>query len=104
MEVLSNKRYKTYDYISRYSPCPIYYHNLDNKYITGTDHWLDDSTVYSEYITQSKDTYDSLALKFYNNPTYFWIICSFNRICDPFETPKEGTRLKIPSISNLKFI
>ncbi len=104
MEILSNKSYKNYEYISRYSPCPIYYHNLDDKYVMGTARWLDDTTAYSEYVVEDKDTYDTLALRFYNNPTYFWIICSFNRISDPFENPKPGTRLKIPTISNLKFI
>ena len=103
MDVLTNKYYKQYDYISRYSPFPIYYHTLDNKYIIGLDKWLKDSTLYSEYVVQKGDTFDKLALRYYNNPTYYWIICSFNRIHDPFDSPQPGTLLKIPSFSNIEF-
>ena len=104
MSVLSNKQYKSYDYVSRYSPFPSYYHTLDNKYITGTANWLSDSTLYDSYVVQKNDTYDKLALQFYNNPTYYWIICSFNRVLDPFENPTPGSILKIPAMSNLVFM
>ena len=104
MEALTNKQFKSYNYISRYSPFASYYHRLDNKYITATDNWLDDTTLYQVYNIQRGDTYDSLALRFYNNPTYYWIICAFNRILDPFEIPTPGSILKIPSMSNLEFI
>ena len=104
MEVLTNKFYKSYDYISRYSAYPSYYHTLDDKYITGTASYLNDKTIYTEYIVKNNDSYDSIALKYYNNPTFYWIICSFNRIADPFERPKAGTSLKIPSISNIEFL
>lgn len=104
MDVLTHKQYKTYDYISRYSPSPIYYHTLDDKYIVGRDKWLRDDTIYTSHEVLKGDTYDSLALAYYNNPTYYWIICSFNRIHDPFEPPTEGTILKIPAISNILFV
>lgn len=104
MEVLTNKQYKQFDHISRYSPSPIYYHTLDNKYIVGIDKWLNNDTPYSEYIVRKGDTFDTLALRFYNNPTFYWIICSFNRIHDPFEIPEPGSVLKIPSFSNIEFV
>ena len=103
MDVLQNKQYKQYDYISRYSPFPIYYHTIDDKYIVGRDSWIKSDTIYSEYIVQKGDTYDSLALRFYNNPTYYWIICSYNHIHDPFEAPIPGSKIKIPSFSNIEF-
>ena len=103
MEVLRDKHFKTFDYISRYTTCPIYYHSLDDKYIVGRDKWLKDNTLFTEYIVKKGDTYDTLALRFYNNPTYYWIICSFNRIQDPYINPKPGTTLKIPSFSNIEF-
>lgn len=103
MDVLSNKEYRTYNYISRYSPSPVYYHRLDDKYIVGRDKWLKEDSLFESYIVQVNDSYDSLALRFYNNPSYYWIICSFNRIADPFDKPKPGTVLKIPSISNIEF-
>ena len=104
MDILTHKQYKQYNYISRYSISPIYYHTLDNKYITGRDKWLDNTTLSHSYTTVKGDTYDTLALRYYNNPTYYWIICSYNRILDPFDAPKPGTILKIPVMSNLKFL
>ena len=103
MDVLTHREYKTYDYVSRYSVSPVYYHTLDNKYLVGRDKWLDNSTIYQSHTVRKGDTYDSLALYYYNNPTYYWIICSYNRVLDPFELPKEGTILKIPSLSNIQF-
>ena len=103
MEILKNKSYKSFEYISRYSGCPYYYHTLDNKYITGTAKWLKDDTLFFEHIVKKNDTYDLLALRYYNNPTYYWIICSYNRITDPFTVPKVGTKLKIPLLSNIEF-
>lgn len=103
MEVLQDKTYKNYDYTSRYAGFPYYYQTQDKKYIYGTTANLKDSLVYTLYEVQYGDTYDSIALDFYNTPLYFWVICDFNRIQDPFDEPTPGTYLKIPSISNLSF-
>lgn len=103
MNVLKNKSYKQYTKLSRYSPFPYYYHETDNKYIYGKTSYLKDTTIYTLYTVKRNDTFDSLALHFYNNPTLYWIICSFNHIQDPFMELKEGTKLKIPSISNIEF-
>ena len=103
MDVLTHKQYKQYNYTSRYAVSPIYYHTLDDKYLVGRDKWLKDDTLYQNYTVRKGDTYVSLALRFYNNPTYFWIICSYNRVLDPFEKPKVGSTIKIPSISNIEF-
>lgn len=104
MEILTNKAYKDFNYISRYSPSPYYYHILDDKYVVGTAKQLSDKTIYFEYTVQRNDTYDKIALRYYNNPTLYWIICSFNHIDDPFENPEVGSTLKIPSISDIEFI
>lgn len=103
MEVLKNKSYKDSSNLSRYTPFPYYYHTKDDKYISGVTSYLRDTTVYSLYEVQQGDTYDSIALEFYNNPTLYWIICSFNRIQDPFSDLQKGQVLKIPSISNIEF-
>ena len=103
MDVLSKKSYKSYDKLSRYAPFPYYYHKIDGKYIYGTTSYLKDSTPYSLYTVQQGDTFDTLALEFYNNPTLYWIICSFNHIQDPFKKLAPGTKLKIPSISAIEF-
>lgn len=104
MDVLSNKEYKTYDRVSRYSAFPTYYNSLYDKYVYGTTTHLSGDTDYTLYKVQRGDTYDSIALAQYNNPTYFWIICNFNHIIDPFQNPPEGVYLKIPSISTIEFL
>ena len=69
METLVNKSYKEYSYISRYSSFPYYYHVTDKKYIYGITDYLDDSTVYQLHTVEDRETIDSIALKYYNNPT-----------------------------------
>ena len=103
MEVLTNKRYRQYDTISRYSAFPIYYNNEDNKWVTGTTAYLKNDTSYNNYEVIAGDTYDNLALFFYNNPTLYWVICSFNQIADPFKEPEVGTILRIPVLSNITY-
>jgi nucleoid-associated protein YgaU len=49
------------------------------------------------------DTLDSLALYYYNNPTYYWVIADFNRIQDPYLELEVGRILKIPTFSNIAF-
>ena len=47
---------------------------------------------------------DKLAAYYYNNPTYYWIICDFNKIIDPFVEPKPGDILYLPARGkNLEF-
>lgn len=103
MEILRNKQYMSYSYLSRYSNVPTYYHNIDNKQFTGTGFYLDDSTPYRIHTVKSGDNFDSLALEYYNNPTLYWIICSFNHIQNPYKKLSEGELIKIPSISTITF-
>ena len=103
MDVLRNKAYRQYARLSRYSSFPYYYNDLDNKYVYGTTAYLKDNTSYTLRKISKGDTYDKLALQYYNNPTYYWIICSFNHIQDPFIEPEEGTFIKIPSMSTIEF-
>ena len=65
--------------------------------------WLYDDTPYIIYTAKQGDTYDNLALRYYANPTYWWIITDFNRVLDPFVSPKIGEKIKIPIFSNLEF-
>lgn len=103
-DVLKNKSYKDYSYVSRYISIPYYYNTEDDKYIYGTAQQLNDSTAYALHEVKRGDTLDSLALKYYNNPTLFWIIADFNKIQDPFATLTVGEKLKIPSISSISFV
>lgn len=102
MEVLSNKAYKSSNYFSRYNGLAYYYNNNDDKYQLVTRHWLKDlgnTANITVYTVREKDSYDSIALMFYNNPTYYWIICDYNRIIDPLKTPIPGTVLYIPALN-----
>ena len=104
MDILKNKTYKTSNYYSRYNGVPIYYNTLDSKYQLGLKSWLKKDFDYTKYTVQEFETYDYIALKFYNNPTYYWLICDANDIIDPLVDPKPGDVLIIPSLgSNLQF-
>lgn len=103
MEVLSNKSYRQFDYISRYQSFPYYYNRIDNKYIYGTTGQLDDTIGYSVHICKANDTWDSIALLYYNSPTLFWVLCDFNKVQDPFQPLKIGDRVKIPTISSISY-
>ncbi len=103
MEVLKNKSYKSYDRVSRYTQFPYYYHSRDNKYIYSTTTQLDNTTYYILHKVKRGDTFDTLALDYYNNPTYYWVIMDFNRFQDPFEKLIVGMYIKIPTLSTIKF-
>ena len=103
MNVLKDKTYRTSSKLSRYSIFPYYYHTLDDKYVYGITSYLKDTTLYTAHSVNAGDTFDSLALEYYNNPTLYWIICSFNRIQDPFTELQAGEIIKIPAISNIEF-
>lgn len=110
MDVLRNKSTKTSKYFSRYNGRNSYMNTLDvlsKDSLSGnvsykehleTGKWLSHNNDYTTYVTKDGDTYDSLALKFYNNPTYYWIICDFNRIIDCMKPLKPNTTLYIPSL------
>lgn len=42
-----------------------------------------------------------IALKYYRNHTYWWMIAGANDFTDPFTTPPEGTEIKVPYISDI---
>lgn len=102
-EVLVDKQYKNYNYISRYSTFPIYYHTVDNKSIQTTTGQLDRRTDYVAHKVKFGDTYDSLSLTYYNSPLYYWIIADFNGVQDTLEPLKEGSFIKIPSLSGITY-
>ena len=105
MDVLTNKSYKTYDSVSRYSPFPYYYHTLDNKYIYGVTSHLGKNVSFVEHTVESKDTLDSLSLTYYGRPDYYWIIADFNDIQDPYiYLYKKYKTLKIPTFTSVNFV
>lgn len=102
-DILQQKSYRTYDYLSRYSNFPYYYNTLDKKYVYGTTTQLHTDTPFVLYKVIPGDTYDSIALEFYNTPLYYWMICDFNQIQDPLDPPIPGTRLKVPTLSSITY-
>ena len=103
MDVLSEKYYVQCDKLSRYSDIPAYYHKVDNKYMYGISKNLDQSTPYDTYKIKQGDTFDTLALKFYNDPSYYWILADYNRVNDPFAKLKVDTYIRIPVLSSINF-
>lgn len=104
MDVLTDKQTKKYPYISRYSAFPYFYNTEDNKYIYGITSQLDENISYVAHQVIQSDTLESLALKYYGRPDYYWIIADFNRIQDPFIKLDSYFKIvNIPTISNISF-
>ena len=97
-------RRKTYDYFSRYSELDTYYNNIDKKRYYGVSkHLSKNITSYIKHTVSLTDTLDSIALKYYGNPLYWWIIADINNIQDPFDLKPE-TVLIVPYLNQVKFM
>lgn len=104
MDKLINKQSTTFDYTSRYAGVPFFFDTAKNKSIYGIGHQIRFDTPYLVHTLQTADTLDSLALTYYNNPTYWWAIAYFNKIHDPFvDIVRTYRTLKIPNISGIVF-
>ena len=104
MDTLKNKRYLRYDYRCRYASVPVYFDTLGLRDVPGLGkNMLLNSPVVTHKLT-SGDTLDSLALDYYNNPSYWWVIAYFNDIQDAFKPLMDQFEvLQIPSISSIAF-
>ena len=100
---LIDETYKEYDRFSRYQTTPCFYNTSTQQNQCGVSNWLKNDTTYSLHFVKKDETIDMIALYYYNNPTYYWIIADFNRIVDPFVQLEEGQQLKIPVFSNVVF-
>jgi hypothetical protein len=104
MDTLKNKNYANFNYLSRYTHTPYYYDSLETKEIFGIGTNMRNDTEYFTHKVKMNDTLHSLALKYYNNPTFWWVIAYFNDIQDSFKPLKDKyITLKIPSISSIEF-
>lgn len=104
MDTLKNKKYATYDYLSRYASTPYYFDTLEKKEVYGIGVNLKKDTPWVAHKVKQEDTLDSLALKYYANPTLFWVIAYANDIQDPFMQLKDHFDIiKIPSLSTIEF-
>lgn len=104
MDTLRNKKYANFDYLSRYANTPYYYDSLGNRELFGIGTNVKNTSEYVTHKIKSNDTLDALSLKYYNNPTFWWVIAAFNDIQDAFK-PLQDTHktIKIPSISSIEF-
>lgn len=103
MDILKDKSYKQYDKVSRYSPFPYYYNIEDEKFMYGVTANLKDDIAYTIHVVKHGDTFDSIALKYYNNPTYYWVVADFNKYRDAFIELEDGQKIKVPAFSSLEF-
>ncbi len=104
MDTLNKIGGKNYGYLSRYSGASIYYDTLGEREIYGLIKDISKDIPHVTHWLSTTDTLDSLALKYYNNPTYWWIIAMYNDIPDALMplTPRYAT-LYIPSLAGLSF-
>lgn len=104
MEKLTKKKFNQYDYLSRYTNVPSYYDIVADKEVMGIGEQLSKNAPFVSHKLTNEDTLDSLALTYYNNPTYWWVIAYFNNITDPFiHLRSKYITIKIPNISSITF-
>ena len=104
MEKLTTKRYNSYDYLCRYTGVPVYYDPETQTDLSGVGTQMNTKTAFVSHAVKPEDTLDSLALTYYNNPTFWWVIAYFNKITDPFiQLSRKFSTLKIPSIASIEF-
>lgn len=104
MDSLKNKKYTKFDYMSRYASTPYYYHTIDRVEVPGLSKNMLKNAPWVAHEVVSTDTLDTLALTYYNNPTYWWVIAYFNDIQDAFINLKEHFDiLKIPALTSVSF-
>ncbi len=94
----------SFDYLSRYTNTPYYFDTLTSKEIYGIGTNLKINAEFVTHEVKSNDTLNSLALKYYNNPTFWWVIAYYNDIQDVFKPLRNKYEtLKIPNISSIEF-
>ena len=104
MDTLRSKQYASFNYLSRHINTPYYFDTLTGREVFGIGTNMKNNTEYFTHKVTSRDTLEALALKYYNNPTYWWVIAYFNDIPDAFiKLSAKYNTLKIPSISSVEF-
>ena len=101
--IIKDSQKKAYDYYSRYGELSTIYNTVDAKrYYELSKPLKNNITQWVNHTVQPNDTLDTIALKYYSNPLFWWIIADVNNILNPFEL-REGMTLKIPYLSQVKF-
>lgn len=104
MDTLKDKNYETFDYLSRYTGVPYYFDTICGREIYGIGTNMKNNTEFVTHVIKNSDTLHSLALKYYNNPTFWWVIAYYNDIQDSFKPLyKKYATIKIPNITSVEF-
>jgi hypothetical protein len=105
MDTLKNRRYLQYGYLCRYTGTPFFYDTINEKECAGIAKDINPEASYFTHRTKKHETLDALALKYYNNPTYWWVIAMFNNIQDAFidDLAKDYPVLQIPNLGSISF-
>lgn len=93
---------KQYTYFSRYNNLSTYYDTEEKKryYETNKPIIKNKNIQFITHTVGVNETLDTIALKYYGNPLYWWIIADFNNIQDVFNL-KEGYNLKLPNFNQI---
>lgn len=104
MDELKHKAYHAADYTCRTNGVPSYYNEKDRRWVMGIGSNMKKDNAWLAHKIKQEDTFDSLALEYYNNPSYWWVIAYFNDIDDPFAKLADlGDIIRIPNISGIEF-
>ncbi len=104
MNELKNKHFIHYDYKNRDAQTPVYFNTKFQMEVMGIGTNIKKNAPFIIHNVMPGDTLDNLSLRYYNNPTYWWVICQFNLIFDPFiHLADRYKTLRIPSISSIEF-
>ena len=105
MDTLKKSGGKSYGYLSRYSGVSIFYDTICDREVYGMIKDIKKDISCVTHWLATTDTLDYLALKYYNNPTYWWVIAMYNDIPDAFAplTPRYA-KLQIPNLASLSFV
>lgn len=98
--------------IGKYDMANLFIQFLDknNNYVYNINdsvalNFLDPSdSLVSIYAVGDKDTFQTIAYKFYGTTRLWWLVARLNNVSDAFERPKSGTYLKILNPSLISVI
>lgn len=104
MNILNDKIYTEYNYLCRYTSVPHYFNTVDGRRENGIGSNMKKQTDCFLYKVQKDDTLDRIALEYYNNPSFWWILAYYNNIQDPFiPLQDQCSQLLIPAITGVEF-
>lgn len=87
---------------SRYQNCVVIKEEDNTTWISGrsliTKKDFNDNIYYT---WQEKDRYDLIAHKYYNDPSYWWVVAEFNNKMHFLDEPENGEVIVLPSLETL---